>query len=131
MREIIPYNSNLKDIAKQLRQNATLSEVILWKHLHQKKMLGYDFDRQKPILNYIVDFYCKDLKLVIEIDGNSHHHEDAYKADVIRQTEIEQYGVEFLRFSDKQIKHDIINVLFEIETWIENKVKINIVETHP
>ena len=131
MREIIPYNSNLKDIAKQLRQNATLSEVILCKHLHQKKMLGYDFDRQKPILNYIVDFYCKDLKLVIEIDGNSHHHEDAYKADVIRQTEIEQYGVEFLRFSDKQIKHDILNVLFEIETWIENKMNNNIGETHP
>ena len=85
-------------------------------------MLGYDFDRQKPILNYIVDFYCKELRLVIEIDGDSHNHEEAYKADVIRQTEIEQYGVEFLRFSDKQIKYDILNVLFEIESWIENKI---------
>ena len=122
MRKIIPYNSNLKIIAKRLRQNATLSEVILWKYLHQKKMLGYDFDRQKPILNYIVDFYCKELRLVIEIDGDSHNHEEAYKAGVIRQTEIEQYGVEFLRFSDKQIKYDILNVLFEIETWIENKI---------
>ena len=119
MREIIPYNPRLKELAKQLRKNATLSEVLLWKHLHQKKMKGYDFDRQKPMLEYIVDFYCKDLKLAIEIDGNSHHYEEAFKADLRRQTEIETYGVHFLRFTDQQIKHDLLNVLFEIETWIE------------
>ncbi|GAK52433.1 hypothetical protein U14_03684 [Candidatus Moduliflexus flocculans] len=68
-RNIIPYNPNLVPLAKQLRQNMTLAEVLLWNHLKQKQMRGYDFDRQRPIDEYIVDFYCKDLMLAIEIDG--------------------------------------------------------------
>ncbi|MEZ5011804.1 MAG: DUF559 domain-containing protein [Bacteroidales bacterium] len=54
----------------------TLSEVLLWNNLRNKMMLGYDFDRQKPIGEYIVDFYCKDLYLAIEIDGNTHYYSD-------------------------------------------------------
>jgi very-short-patch-repair endonuclease len=120
MREIIPYNSKLKDLAKKLRNNSTLSEAILWKYLHQKKMKGYDFDRQKPMLEYIIDFYCKELKLAIEIDGNSHNYDAAFEADIVRQNEIEAYGVQFIRFTDKQVKLDLLNVLVEIETWIDN-----------
>lgn len=77
MRKIIPYNPKLKDLAKKLRQDMTLSEVLLWDCLKQKKMMGYDFDRQRPINEFIVDFYCKDLKLAIEIDGDSHNREEA------------------------------------------------------
>ncbi len=58
-RKIIPYNPELKDLASQLRKNMTLSEVLLWIELKNKQMLGYDFDRQIPIGDYIVDFYCK------------------------------------------------------------------------
>jgi very-short-patch-repair endonuclease len=58
-RKIIPYNPKLKKLAKTLRQNMTLSEVLLWNHLKQKKMCGYDFDRQRPIDEYIVDFIVK------------------------------------------------------------------------
>ena len=119
-REILPYNPKLKELARQLRKNSTLSEILLWQQLHKKKILGYDFDRQRPILNYIVDLYCKDLKLAIEIDGYSHEYDESHKADAIRQKEIEKLGVHFLRFKDKQIKHDIYNVLYEIETWIEH-----------
>ena len=72
--EIIPYKPYLKKLARQLRLNSTLSEVLLWNELKQKKMHGYDFDRQKPIDDFIVDFYCKRLKLAIEIDGESHDH---------------------------------------------------------
>jgi very-short-patch-repair endonuclease len=68
-RKIIPYNPKLVSLAKQLRNNMTISEVLLWDELKSKQLLGYEFDRQRPIDNYIVDFYCKDLQLVIEIDG--------------------------------------------------------------
>ena len=102
-REIIPYNPKLKELAKKLRQNMTLSEVLLWDELKQKKIKGYDFDRQKPLDEYIVDFYCKDLKLAIEIDGKSHDHEETYKADNKRQKRLESLGVNFLRFDDELV----------------------------
>lgn len=84
-------------------------------------MLGYDFDRQKPLDNYIVDFFCKDLNLAIEIDGDSHDHEDAYKADLVRQQRLESLGIHFLRFDDREVKQDMKNVLRTIEIWIEQQ----------
>ena len=96
----------------------TLSEVLLWNELKQKKMKGYDFDRQRPIDNFIVDFYCKDLMLAIEIDGSSHDTEKAHKKDLERQTRLETFGVRFLRFDDREVKCDMMNVLLEIEGWI-------------
>lgn len=106
-------------LASKLRKDMTFSEVLLWNELKQRKMLGYDFDRQKPLDNFIVDFFCKDLRLVIEIDGDSHHHEAAYKADLTRQTKLEAYGLYFLRFDDMEVKRDMKNVLRTIEIWIE------------
>jgi very-short-patch-repair endonuclease len=72
-RKIIPYNPKLKEIAQKLRKQGILSEVLLWKELKGKKMMGYDFHRQKPLENYIVDFFCNELMLIIEIDGSSHN----------------------------------------------------------
>ena len=118
-RNIIPYNPKLKTLASRLRKDMTLAEVLLWNELKQKRMMGYDFDRQKPLDNYIVDFFSKDLMLAIEIDGSSHDHEVAYKADVYRQQKIEAYGVRFLRFDDGEVKRDMKNVLRTIEIWIE------------
>jgi len=82
----------------------TLSEVLLWQELKGKQMLGYDFDRQRPIDEYIVDFYCKDLQLSIEIDGESHTHEEVAENDVVRQKRLEELGVRFLRFDDLEVK---------------------------
>ncbi len=65
-RKIIPYNPKLKPLAKALRKNMTFAEVLLWNELKNKQMLGYDFDRQRPIDNYIIDFYCKDLMLPLK-----------------------------------------------------------------
>ena len=121
-RKIIPYNPKLRILARKLRKEMTLSEVLLWNELKQKKMLGYDFDRQKPLDNYIVDFFCKELLLVIEVDGSSHHHEEPYKADLLRQQKLESLGVHFLRFDDREVKKDIHNVLRSIEVWIEQQV---------
>ena len=96
----------------------TFAEVLLWNELKQKKVCGYDFDRQRPIHNYIVDFYCKDLMLAIEVDGISHYSEGAFESDRIRQSEIEDLGVSFLRFDDEEVRHDMENVLRSIEGWI-------------
>ncbi len=85
----------------------------------REKLMGYDFDRQRPISNYIVDFYCKELQMAIEIDGKSHDYEDIIQKDKIRQNKLESLGVKFLRFSDKQVKTDLSNVIIEIEYWIE------------
>ena len=71
---VIPYNQKLKELARHLRKSSTLSEVLLWRYLKRKQMLGYDFDRQKPIDNYIVDFYCSELGLIVEVDGKSHSY---------------------------------------------------------
>ena len=114
----LPYNTKLKENSRNLRLNSTLSEVLLWKYLRAKQMKGYAFNRQKPILNYIVDFYSKDLNLVIEIDGDSHNHKYLY--DIQRQKEIESLNLCFLRFDDIEIKKDINNVILVIENWIEN-----------
>jgi very-short-patch-repair endonuclease len=80
-RNIYHYNPKLKKRARQLRNNSTLSEVLLWNELKSGKMKGKDFHRQKPILNFIVDFFCPELELVIEIDGNSHDKENSYEKD--------------------------------------------------
>lgn len=115
-RKIIPYNPELKELAKELRRNMTLSEVLLWNELKQKQMLGFDFDRQRPIGNYIVDFYCKELSLAIEIDGKSHFNK--YDYDEKRQGELEKLGIKILRFEDIKVKRDMLNVLREIKYWI-------------
>jgi very-short-patch-repair endonuclease len=84
-------------------------------------MKSYTFNRQKPLLNYIVDFYCSPLDLVIEIDGNSHDYK--VMDDLKRQKELEEYGLAFLRFDDKMIKFDIENVIRTIEIYIDNYEK--------
>jgi very-short-patch-repair endonuclease len=118
-REIIDYERYLKELARKLRQNMTLGEVLLWQRLKRKQMRGYDFDRQRPIDRYIVDFYCKDLKLAIEIDGSSHDGEAAKVNDEIRQERLESLGVRFLRFTDADVKRNIEMVVGSIEQWID------------
>ncbi len=81
-------------------------------------MLGYRFRRQEVIGNYIVDFFCRKLRLAIEIDGSS--HDEKYELDMKRQREIESYGITVLRFSDKEVKENIESVLRGIEVWIRS-----------
>ena len=83
-RNVIPYNEHLKTLAKKLREKMTFSEVKLWNEIKNKKLLGYDFDRQRPVGNYIVDFFCKDLQLAIEIDGITHEESEVAKRDITR-----------------------------------------------
>lgn len=113
----IYYNPKLKPLARKLRNESTLSEILLWKEIQNRKMLGYRFTRQKPIGNYIVDFYCSELKLVLEIDGDS-HIEESFEKDMKRQKWLESIGLTVLRFCDLEVKKDLNNVLMSIEGWI-------------
>jgi len=119
MRKIIPYNRNLKNLARQLRNNSTKSEIKLWCELRNKQMLGYDFDRQKPIDNYILDFFCYDLMLGIEIDGFTHTFEETYQKDQLKEERLKELGITILRFSDSEVWNNMPNVLRCIETYIE------------
>jgi very-short-patch-repair endonuclease len=116
--KILPYDRHLKEYARQLRKTMTLGEVILWTHLKGKQMHGYDFDRQRPIDHFIVDFYCKALMLAIEIDGSSHDSPEAQQKDEERQARIEALGVKFLRFREGAVRHQTAEVLQTIEAWV-------------
>jgi very-short-patch-repair endonuclease len=120
LKKIIKYNPNLKTLAKHLRNNSTLSEVLLWNVLKGKKLEGLDFHRQKPIGEYIVDFYCPELNLVIEIDGISHNLKT--EKDKERQEVLERLGFNFIRIYDNDVKKNLNGVIDYIKDWV-NKNK--------
>ena len=98
-RKIILYHPKLKELARHLRNNATKSEIKLWFYLKNKKMMGFDFHRQKPLGKFIVDFFCVELMLAIELDGLSHHFEDVIEKDKLKSDFLKGIGVTLLRFN--------------------------------
>ena len=118
-RKIYPYNHKLKLLARKLRNNSTYAEILLWNQLKNKKLKGYDFHRQTPILNYILDFFCHELYLAIEVDGITHDSEIQQLKDKARQSEIEELGINFLRFDDMDIKTQMDGVISEILNYVE------------
>ncbi len=110
------YNPKLKDLARQNRNNATLAEKMLWKQLKGKKLKGYDFHRQKPVENFIADFYCYGLRLIIEVDGSSHNEKLDY--DEIRQKRLEDLGFTVLRFTNDDVLHNLEGVIKSLEDWV-------------
>jgi very-short-patch-repair endonuclease len=117
---IIPYNPKLKQFARDLRNNSTLSEILLWRQI-KGQALKYEFHRQVPIDEFIVDFYCHELKLAIEIDGDSHN--DKYNYDMNRQTKLQDLGVKFIRFSDVDVKKNMNGVLSALKNEIDEVVR--------
>ena len=112
------YNKNLKHLARELRKHGTKAEAILWRDvLKAKKIWPYQFNRQYPIDNYIVDFISRKLKLIIEIDGSSHlaKESDDYK----RQKFLEDEGFTVLRFSESRVIYRIDEVVAEIDYAIQ------------
>jgi very-short-patch-repair endonuclease len=116
-KKFLKYNPKLKATARMLRSHSTLAEILLWNQLKGKKILGYDFHRQKPIGNYIVDFFCPRLLLAVEIDGSSHL--ERAEEDKRRQTELQALGIRFLRFRDHEVKQDIGSVIDIIKEWVK------------
>ena len=105
----LPYNPNLKERAKKLRQARNLSEVLFWNQVKNKKFKGFDFDRQKIVGNYIVDFYCSNCNVVFEIDGKS--HDDKVEYDAKRDAYLKSLGLEVIHIPVVQIMKNMSGVL--------------------
>ena len=117
------YNKDLQPHANRLRKEMTKAEACLWKYvLRAGKMKGYQFRRQRPVLNYITDFMCKELMLVVEVDGSIHQLEEIIKYDEIRQKTLEQAGFTVLRFTNEEVLENINAVYNYLEDWIEKKL---------
>lgn len=112
-----PYNKNLKQASRDLRKNMTEAEQLLWSRLRSKQLLGLQFYRQKPLLNYIVDFYCPAANLVIECDGSQNFTEDGLEADRIRDEALAQLGLKVLRFDNGQVMGAIDGVVEQIYSY--------------
>ena len=104
------YNKILKPYASENRKQMTKAEACLWKYALRDKQMGYTFNRQRPVLNYIADFMCKELKLIIEVDGGIHSMEDVAKKDIIRQQHLELVGFKVIRFKNEEVLKEINNV---------------------
>ncbi len=114
--ENLPYNPHLKVLLKEKRKARILEEVIFWKKVRAKKFHTIDFDRQRIIGNYIVDFYVKALGLIIEIEGSSHDEKQVY--DGITEEYLESLGLLVFRISDFDVKNNLSIVMKELENFI-------------
>ena len=110
-----PYDQSLRPLARKLRKRMTKSERRLWSRLRREQIRGYTFYRQFIILQYIVDFYCRTLRLVIEVDGLSHDDPSIAVHDMQRQEDLESLGLTVLRFPSARVMNDLDNVLRAIE----------------
>jgi very-short-patch-repair endonuclease len=112
----IPYNKKLTKRAQKIRRNMTISEKIFWNKI--LKNINFKFLRQRIIDNFIVDFYCPKLKLIIEIDGDSHFDEFSIEYDKKRTDILESYNLKVIRYLNSDIKNNFENI------WIDLNNKI-------
>ncbi len=119
-----PYNKNLKQPSRDLRSNMTNAEQLLWQRIRRKQILELQFYRQKPILNFIVDFYCPKAHLVIECDGGQHYTEKGLESDHNRDQTLSELGLLVLRFSNHQILTEIDAVVERIYYAVEQRLEL-------
>ncbi len=122
---MLPYNRNLKQYSRQLRENMTDAERNLWAKIRMKQLKGYQFYRQKPIGDYIVDFYCPKAKLVIEVDGSQHFSDEMTEDDKIRDEYINSLGLKVLRFTNTDILTHIDGVVESIIKNMEDEIPLS------
>ncbi|HEX5023904.1 MAG TPA: DUF559 domain-containing protein [Agriterribacter sp.] len=114
------YNKDLQPYANKLRKEMTKAEACLWKYvLRASQLNGYSFRRQRPVLNYIADFMCKPLMLIIEVDGITHQWEGATERDALRQKRLEEAGFTVIRFGDSDVLNNISSVREYLVDWLE------------
>ena len=116
------YNSKLKGRSRTLRTNLTDAEQVLWQHIRRKQIQGVQFYRQKPLLAFIVDFYCPAAKLVIELDGSQHYDEEHQNKDQARDDTLAELGLQVLRFDNRQVLLEIDAVLAVIDATVKKRV---------
>ena len=112
---------NLKDKRKHLRNNPTQAEAFLWGYLKNSQFEERKFRRQSSIKSFIVDFYCPEEKLVIELDGDFHFDENAMKEDEKRSKILEKEGLKVIRFENQEVLLNLDNVLKEIKRNFKNQ----------
>lgn len=117
------YDPSLTILARELRERRTRAEAIFWQTVRDRNIRGYKFRRQKPILWYIADFYCAELKIVIEIDGGVHH--EMKGQDKHRTEELKKLGINVIRYTNEQIIKELPRVIRHLEAIID------FIESHP
>ena len=118
-----PYNKTLKQFSRTLRANMTDAEQHLWFRLRNKQMSGVQFYRQKPLLSFIVDFYCPRAKLVVELDGAQHLEAEHQIKDAVRDEELGKLGIKVLRFDDRQVLRETESVVAVIYAEVVARLK--------
>ena len=116
----LPQNKSLSGLARNLRNNGTKPESVLWQYLRKKNGYGYQFHRQKNIGNYIVDFYCPKLALVIELDGSS--HDKKYKYDKERDEYLKSLGLLVLHLDNSDVMFCVDKALYAIDSYMEHQI---------
>jgi very-short-patch-repair endonuclease len=116
---IIPYRRDLKQKARLLRKDGTLGEVLFWGAVRNKQ-LGCEFHRQVPVGSFIVDFFCHEKMLAVEIDGSSHDDEAQMERDARRQQQLEQKGIHVFRFTEHDVRDNLDGVVSTLLDWIND-----------
>jgi len=123
---MLRYNNKLKQPSRQLRTSQTDAEEVLWQRIRRKQILDVQFYRQKPILNFIVDFYAPAVGLVIECDGSQHYTPRGLSADQCRTNALADLDLLVLRFDNRQIFLELDAVCAQIYDVIESRVKSSV-----
>jgi very-short-patch-repair endonuclease len=122
---MLSYSENLKQLSRQLRENMTDAERHLWAKIRMKQLKGYQFYRQKPIGDYIVDFFCPKAKLIIEVDGSQHLVNETIEYDRIREEHVSSLGLKVLRFTNTEVLKHVEGVVERIEEEMNEKIPLN------
>lgn len=117
-----PYRATLQAPARLLRKNMTDAEQVLWQRVRRKQIGGVQFYRQKPLLSYVVDFYCPAAKLVVELDGSQHFEQEHQSKDRLRDEALVRLGLQVLRFDNRQIMLETEAVLAVIDSVVRARL---------
>jgi very-short-patch-repair endonuclease len=112
---------DILEAARILRKNMTSSEKLLWEQLKGKRILGLRFRRQHPIDIFIADFYCHEVRLVVEIDGEIHNQQKEY--DDGREAEMEKYNIKTVRFMNHEVENNIEEVISKIKNLVNGRLQ--------
>ena len=115
---MLRYKEGLKELSRQLRKNMTDAEKLVWSKIRGKQLKEFQFYRQKPIGNFIADFYCPKAKLVIELDGGQHYSNEGKKKDEMRDSYMKSLGMTVLRFSDREVFEQLDAVMQKIWDYL-------------
>lgn len=117
---LIPYDPKLRQFARELRKNATPYEKSVWEKI-RRKQLGVEFHRQVPLDHFIVDFYCHEIMLAIEIDGRYHDYQ--ILEDSQRQARLEKYGIKVIRFTNDEVERELEKVIANIREEVVSRLE--------